>query len=65
MNAVNAAGSTALHIACLWGREACARLLLQHGADVSAVNETGDKALHLACVRGRHDIGAVACEWDN
>lgn len=42
-------GDTCLHVACLYGHQACVELLLAKGADANAVNsEDGSTALHDA-----------------
>lgn len=39
-----------LHIAAIYGREACGEVLLEHGADVNERNWEGCTALHLAAI---------------
>lgn len=43
----NGLGQSALHIAVLWGHAECARVLMEHGANVNATNRiSGDTPLH-------------------
>ena len=43
---------TALHLACLYGHETCAKLLLEAGSDVNARDEDGSSPLHNASAGG-------------
>ena len=49
-------GDTALHLAALYGHEACVRVLLAHGARVDAADEEGALPLHDAAAGGYHSI---------
>jgi len=45
----NALGQSSLHICAMWGSVDCARVLIEHGADVNAANLlNGDTPLHMA-----------------
>jgi ankyrin repeat protein len=46
------AGATPLGCASLFGEVACARFLLDHGADPNKMDETGSVALHNAAKNG-------------
>ncbi|KAM7208059.1 ankyrin-3 [Naviculisporaceae sp. PSN 640] len=57
VEASNHAGSTALHMACAFGRLDVVKILLQHGkADPAKLDATGQTALHKASKAGDHDI---------
>ncbi|KAL6010140.1 hypothetical protein ACLOJK_000571 [Asimina triloba] len=42
-------GDTALHLACLYGHQACVQLLLERGASLESKDEEGAIPLHDAC----------------
>ncbi len=50
VNAQNSHGMTALMLACKGGHYMCARLLLQHGADVVPRCRSGLNVLHYAAL---------------
>ena len=52
VNARNAHGWTALHVAAAGGDPAVVELLLQHGADVHAQSHIGTTPLENATIRG-------------
>jgi len=61
-------GDSALHLACLYGREECAERLLAAGASPTAVDGDGGTPLHdaaagghLGIVRRLMEAGAAAC----
>jgi ankyrin repeat protein len=56
VNAVNAVGDTALHMAATQGYTAVVRLLLDQGVQVNATNRAGDTALHNAAAKGRDEV---------
>ena len=56
INAINAAGDTALHMAASQGLTALVQLLLDKGAPVNAPNKAGDTALHNAAARGQNAV---------
>jgi len=45
-------GTTALHTACSYGADLCAKLLLESGARVNLCSEDGLSPLHASCRRG-------------
>ena len=45
-------GDTLLHLACLYDSEACARLLLDHGACATVRDEDQSTSLHDASASG-------------
>jgi hypothetical protein len=45
-------GGTALYVACFYGQTECARLLIDHEADVNVKNRNGLSALHEAAGKG-------------
>lgn len=45
-------GDTLIHLACLYGHEACARLLLDHGVSVTILDEDQSSVLHDAAAGG-------------
>jgi ankyrin repeat protein len=56
-------GDTALHLACLYGHQQCAELLLQQGAKADAVNpEDGSTPLHDAAAGGYAGIVQLLLE---
>jgi ankyrin repeat protein len=55
--------ATALMLAGWRGHETCARLLIEHGADVNIQNENGDSAMFWAIQRGH--AGLVQLLADN
>lgn len=56
-------GDTALHLACLYGHQQCAELLLQEGAKADAVNpEDGTTPLHDAAAGGYAGIVQMLLE---
>ena len=59
MDVANSSGVTALMVACRYGREACARALLDKGANVDVANSDGFTALMAACQNG-HEACARA-----
>lgn len=56
INARDAAGRTALHLAAQEGAAKGAALLLAHGADLNAPDKAGDTPLMTALARGRHGV---------
>lgn len=52
-------GDTALHLACLYGHAACARLLLSRGASPSARDGDDGTPLHDASAGGFDDVVAL------
>lgn len=48
VDAVNAHGCTALHVACNNGQEVVVDVLLQHKASVNPLNNKGQSPLHYA-----------------
>ncbi len=55
----NEEGQTPLMLASLFGRSSVARVLLDHGANVSAVSDGGFTALHDSATRGDHAISKM------
>ena len=55
-------GSSPLHLASRMGHVDLARMLIEHGADVSAQNEDGWTALHLASGNGNVDLAQMLIE---
>ena len=57
MNTKNDVGSTALHLACMYGRTETAQLIIQYSKDfvidLNATDNFGITAWHLACCQGR------------
>ena len=49
-------GTTALHIAALYGDKELAELLIANGADVNAMNKVGLTPLHRAAENGHKEI---------
>ncbi|XP_065888702.1 inversin-like [Dysidea avara] len=49
-------GTTALHIAALYGYANCVRLLLQHGAQVNTIDAEQQSPLFRACERGHTEV---------
>jgi len=62
INATNALGDNALHIAVRWGDLEAARILLAHGINVNQKGEEGYTPLHEACSRGNKDIVKLLLE---
>jgi ankyrin repeat protein len=59
-------GDTALHLACLYGHQQCAELLLQEGAKADAANpEDGTTPLHDAAAGGYAGIVQLLLEKSN
>eukprot|EP00045_Choanoeca_perplexa_P003380 m.30869 g.30869 ORF g.30869 m.30869 type:complete len:275 (-) comp12008_c0_seq3:12-836(-) len=61
---------TPLHQACIYGKLAVAKVLLNQGADIKALLTTKETPLHLACEWGHQDLakilverGADVCAW--
>ncbi|MGB1142588.1 MAG: ankyrin repeat domain-containing protein, partial [Halioglobus sp.] len=50
---------TALIRACQNGHRACARLLIDHGADTNLARTDGRTALHEACLNGHHECAQL------
>lgn len=58
-------GSTPLGCASLFGEVACARFLLDHGADPNKMDDTGYVALHSAAKSGipsRYAYQCIVCK---
>jgi uncharacterized protein len=55
-------GFTALMFAARGGFTACARILLDHGADVKAADPDGTSSLLLAIINGHYDTAALLLE---
>ncbi len=55
-------GSTPLHYACEFGREAVVSLLLENGAKVNVEDIFGNTPLHVASKEGNEDIVALLLE---
>jgi hypothetical protein len=64
LDARDANGFTALHFAALSGRLACARLLLEAGADVEVVECGGRTARELAKERDQIDVEVLLDDWE-
>jgi hypothetical protein len=62
VNAKNADGDDALHLAALYGRVNRARALLARGADALGRDENGGSALHDASASGHVEIVRALCE---
>ena len=62
VNAKNAEGDDALHLAALYGRVNRARALLARGADALGRDENGGSALHDASASGHVEIVRALCE---
>lgn len=56
LNAKNADGETALHLAALYGKSDFAKTLVDAGADVFALDENAGTPAHDACASGRIDV---------
>ena len=56
LNAKNADGETALHLAALYGKSAFAKTLVAAGADVFALDENAGTPFHDACASGALDV---------
>jgi len=56
IDAQNIDGSTALMIAAWKGHTVCARLLIEHGANVNLQTKSGESALSRAIAQDRRDI---------
>ena len=56
IDACDAGGWTALHVAAFQNHLEAARLLINEGANVFAVSVNGYTALHLACSRGHREM---------
>ena len=56
VNATDAHGSTALHVACGTGKLETARLLLDHGAGLEAQDQSNYTPLHHACFHDKLDV---------
>jgi len=62
MSAQTKGGWTALHLASLYDNVDVARVLMEHGADVSAQTEHGWTALHLAPKNGHTGLARMLTE---
>jgi ankyrin repeat protein len=60
--AQNKGGSTPLHIAAWAESVVLARLLIEHGADVTARNEEGLTPLHFAVLEGTVELARLLVE---
>ncbi|XP_055346317.1 uncharacterized protein LOC129593857 isoform X2 [Paramacrobiotus metropolitanus] len=62
INATNANGLNALHLASKERHVELVRLLLKHGASVDAATRKGNTALHIACLAGQYEIVRILIE---
>ena len=56
LDARDASGWTALHVAAFQNHLEAARLLIEEGANVLAVSVKGHTVFHLACSRGHIEM---------
>ena len=56
LDALDVHGATALHVACLGGKDGVAALLVEAGASASILDTAGRSAVHLAATGGHVDI---------
>ena len=52
IDSIGPEGDTLLHLACLYGHQGCADMLLDHGASVAVRDDEDSTVLHDACATG-------------